>query len=154
MYNEYDDYYYFEERRKEDEKSEAALARSFATSIGGAIGIVLSVILFLISRFDVLSSLLAALVGYIFTYKQGWNKAVYIAGAIIIFAISMILQEAFKIARIIYTMFVCVIVAILGGCWKTYDTDSQRNMVMLICFGVTALLGYISWCGMAKRGEA
>jgi len=35
-----------------------------------------------------------------------------------------------NVARIIYTVFVCVIVAVLGGCWKTYDTESQRNMVM------------------------
>lgn len=109
--------------------------------------------MFLISRFDILSSALMVLAGYILTYKQEWNNAVYIFGAIIIFGISMILQHTFLVARIIYTVFVCVIVALLDGCWKTYDTESQRNMVMLICFGVTALLGIISWCGSIKRGE-
>ena len=138
----YDDYYYYEEQRKAQAKSDAALAATFATGICGGIGIVLSAIMFLISRFDILSSALMALAGYILTYKQGWNNAVYIIGAIIIFA-----------ARIIYTLFVCVIVALLGGCWKTYDTESQRNMVMLICFGVTALLGIISWCGSIKKDE-
>lgn len=63
------------------------------------------------------------------------------------------MQHTFFAARIIYTLFVCVIVALLGGCWKTYDTESQRNMVMLICFGVTALLGIISWCGSIKKDE-
>ena len=149
----YDDYYYYEEQRKAQAKSDAALAATFATVICGGIGIVLSAIMFLISRFDILSSALMALVGYILTYKQGWNNAVYIIGAIIIFGISLILQHTFFAARIIYTLFVCVIVALLGGCWKTYDTESQRNMVMLICFGVTALLGIISWCGSIKIDE-
>ena len=129
------------------------MAATFATGICGGIGIVLSAIMFLISRFDILSSALMALAGYILTYKQGWNNAVYIIGAIIIFGISLILQHTFFAARIIYTLFVCVIVALLGGCWKTYDTESQRNMVMLICFGVTALLGIISWCGSIKKDE-
>ena len=149
----YDDYYYYEEQRKAQAKSDAALAATFATGICGGIGIVLSAIMFLISRFDILSSALMALAVYILTYKQGWNNAVYIIGAIIIFGISLILQHTFFAARIIYTLFVCVIVALLGGCWKTYDTESQRNMVMLICFGVTALLGIISWCGSIKKDE-
>ena len=149
----YDDYYYYEEQRKAQAKSDAALAATFATGICGGIGIVLSAIMFLISRFDILSSALMALAGYILTYKQGWNNAVYIIGAIIIFGILLILQHTFFAARIIYTLFVCVIVALLGGCWKTYDTESQRNMVMLICFGVTALLGIISWCGSIKKDE-
>ena len=149
----YDDYYYYEEQRKAQAKSDAALAATFATGICGGIGIVLSAIMFLISRIDILSSALMALAGYILTYKQGWNNAVYIIGAIIIFGISLILQHTFFAARIIYTLFVCVIVALLGGCWKTYDTESQRNMVMLICFGVTALLGIISWCGSIKKDE-
>ena len=149
----YDDYKYYEEQRKAQAKSDAALAATFATGICGGIGIVLSAIMFLISRFDILSSALMALAGYILTYKQGWNNAVYIIGAIIIFGISLILQHTFFAARIIYTLFVCVIVALLGGCWKTYDTESQRNMVMLICFGVTALLGIISWCGSIKKDE-
>lgn len=149
----YDDYYYYEEQRKAQAKSDAALAGTFATVIFGGIGIVFSVVMFLISRFDILSSALMSLVGYALTYKQGWSNVVYIIGAIIIFGISMILQHTFFVARIIYTVFVCVIVALLGGCWKTYDTESQRNMVMLICFGITALLGIISWCGSIKMDE-
>ena len=105
----YDDYYYYEEQRKAQAKSDAALAATFATGICGGIGIVLSAIMFLISRFDILSSALMALAGYILTYKQGWNNAVYIIGAIIIFGISLILQHTFFAARIIYTLFVCVI---------------------------------------------
>ena len=34
----YDDYYYYEEQRKAEAKSEAALAGTFATVIGGIVG--------------------------------------------------------------------------------------------------------------------
>ena len=64
----YDDYYYYEEQRKAQAKSDAALAGTFAAGICGGIGIVFSVIMFLISRFDILSSALMALAGYILTY--------------------------------------------------------------------------------------
>ena len=96
----YDDYYY-EEQRQAQAKSDAALAGTFAAGICGGIGIVFSVIMFLISRFDILSSALMALAGYILTYKQGGNNAVYIIGAIIIFGLSLILQHTFFAARIL-----------------------------------------------------
>lgn len=84
----YDDYYYYEEQRKAQEKSDAALAGTLATGICGGIGIVFSVVMFLISRFDILSSALMALAGYALTYKQGWSNAVYIIGAkIILFSV-------------------------------------------------------------------
>ena len=60
----YDDYYYYEEQRKAQAKSDAALAGTFAAGICGGIGIVFSVIMFLISRFDILSSALMALALY------------------------------------------------------------------------------------------
>lgn len=149
----YDDYYYYEEQRKAQAKSDAALAGTFGTAIGGILGVGISCIFFFVRRFDILSSGLASLLFYLLTYTKEWNKVIYIVAAIVIFLVSMILQYAFVVARIIYTVFVCIAVAILGGCWKTYDTESQRNMVMLICFGVTAFLGIVSWCGSIKSDE-
>lgn len=143
----YDDYYYYEEQRKAQAKSDAALAGTFGTAIGGIIGVGISCILFLVRRFDILSSGLASLLFYMLTYTMKWDKVIYIVAAVAIFLVSMILQYAFVVARIIYTVFVCITVAILGGCWKTYDTEAQRNMVMIICFGVTAVLGLVSWFG-------
>lgn len=142
-----DDYYYYEAQRKAQAKSDAALAGSFATIIGGCIGAVIACVLFLVSRFDVLSSGLASLLFYMLTYTLEWNKTIYIVVAIAIFLVSMILQHTFVVARIIYTVFVCVVVALLGGCWKTYDTETQRNKVMIICFVVSAVLGLVSWLG-------
>ena len=146
-----DDYYYYEEQRKAEAKSEAALAGTFATVIGGIVGAVLTCALFLVRRFDILSSGLASLLFYMLTYTQGWNKVIYIVGALVIFIVSMILLYVFVGAKIIYTVFVCIVVALIGGCWKTYDSEMQRNTTMIICFAVTGILGAVSWCGMAKR---
>ena len=56
-----DDYYYYEKQRKAEAKSEAALAGTFATVIGGIVGAVLSCALFLVRRFDIFTSVLASL---------------------------------------------------------------------------------------------
>ena len=85
------------------------------------------------------------------TYTQEWNKVIYIVGALAIFIVSMILQYVFVVAKIFYTVFVCIVVALIGGCWKTYDSEMQRNMIMLICFVITGIFVAISWCGMAKK---
>ena len=42
-------------------------------------------------------------------------------------------------------------VAIIGAGWKAYDTEIQRNTVMVICFAVTVILGLISWKGIKAR---
>lgn len=40
----YDDYYYYEEQRKAQAKSDAALAGTFGTAIGGILGVGISCI--------------------------------------------------------------------------------------------------------------
>ena len=147
----YEDEYYYEARKKENAKLDAELAGTFATVIGGLIGAVLSCLLFLLRRFDVLSSGLASLLFYMLTYTGEWHVAVYITVAFVIFIASMILQHAFLAGRIIFTIFVSITVAIIGAGWKAYDTEIQRNTVMVICFAVTVILGLISWKGIKAR---
>ena len=147
----YEDEYYYEARKKENAKLDAELAGTFATVIGGLIGAVLSCLIFLLRRFDVLSSGLASLLFYMLTYTREWHVAVYITVAFVIFIASMILQHAFLAGRIIFTIFVSMAVAIIGAGWKAYDTEIQRNTVMVICFAVTVILGLISWKGIKAK---
>lgn len=84
------------------------------------------------------------------TYAQGWNKVIYIVGELAIFIVSMILQYVFVVAPIIYTEFVCIVAVLVGGCWKTYDSEMQSNMIMLICYAVSGLLGLFSGAGCQK----
>ena len=81
----YEDEYYYEARKKENAKLDAELAGTFATVIGGLIGAVLSCLIFLLRRFDVLSSGLASLLFYMLTYTREWHVAVYITVAFVIF---------------------------------------------------------------------
>lgn len=71
--------------------------------------------------------------------------------SLVIFIASMILQHAFLAGRIIFTIFVSMAVAIIGAGWKAYDTEIQRNTVMVICFAVTVILGLISWKGIKAK---
>lgn len=78
----HDDYYYYEERQKSRGKSERMLIGSIASILGGIIGGFIAVLFFLVSRFDILSSGIAALVFYICTYHQKWNGRIYIVAII------------------------------------------------------------------------
>lgn len=66
----YEDEYYYEARKKENAKLDAELAGTFATVIGGLIGAVLSCLLFLLRRFDVLSSGLASLPYHLYPQRN------------------------------------------------------------------------------------
>ena len=77
--------------------------------------------------------------------------------AFVIFIASMILQHAFLEGRIIFTIFVIVAVAIIGAGWKAYDTEIQRNTVMVICFTAVSYTHLVSCVnlgiGLAQEGK-
>ncbi len=145
----YDDYYYEKPTSLSDD---SGVVLGAAVGLGvGAIFLVGSVVLFLITRFDILSSALLSLFLFLLTYQFGWATWIYIAGAAVIFGGAMLLQHLFKVARVLFVLFTCFWVAIIGGMWKEYDTQAMKYMVMAICAGVTALLGWISWEVHIKR---
>ena len=59
----------------------------------GLISTVISGLLFLIARIDILSSSLLGLLFYLLTYRFEWNKPAYIIGVIAIVLVSMMLQH-------------------------------------------------------------
>ncbi len=117
----------------------------------GLTSTVLSGLVFITVRFDILSSLMLALLLYLLTCKNGWNKPVYIIGVIAIIAISMLLHHFFKVFRIIYGIFLCIVASLLGPVFIGYDSNEKMYMIMAICFGVTAVWGFISWRFIEKR---
>ena len=91
MYDEYEDSFYYDEPSSVNSDVSGEVV-GLGLGLGtGLIATILSGVLFLIARFDLLSSSLLALLFYILTYRQGWDKPVYIVGAIAIIAISMAL---------------------------------------------------------------
>lgn len=139
MYDNYDEY-----------KSVNCEVAGEAVGLGLGLGIglvttILTGVLYLIGRFDLLSSSLLGLLFYILTYKQGWDKPVYIVGAIAIIAVSMALQHFVKIFRVIYVLFTSVVASIMGPVFIGYDSPTKMYLTMAICFGVSAIWGFISW---------
>ena len=141
----HDDDYYYEERQKSRGKSERMLIGSIASILGGIIGGVIAVLFFLVSRFDILSSGIAALVFYICTYHQKWNGRIYIVAIIGIFSVSMLLQYRYKLCRILYLLLTCGCFAVLGTVIIGYDTEVGMYLVMGGCFLATVFLGVVSW---------
>lgn len=141
----YDDYYYYAARQKSRGKSESMLMGSIASMLGGIIGGVIAVLFFLVSRFDILSSGIAALVFYICTYHQKWNGRIYIVAIIGIFSVSMLLQYRYKLFRILYLLLTCGCLAVLGTVIIGYDTEEGMYLVMGGCFLATVFLGVVSW---------
>ncbi len=141
MYDEYEESFFYD--KPESVNTELATA-SFALA-GGIVGTAISVLVFIISRYDVLSSGLLSLLIYLLTYKNGWPLAVYIIGAISVFLVSMILQHMFRIVRVIYGIFVCVVISILGPMLLGYESNDELYRIMIKCFVVSCIWGCISW---------
>lgn len=145
MYNEYEESFYYD---KPSSVGSAVTGEAVGLGLGlgaGLISTVLSGLLFLISRMDVLSSLLLALLSYMLTYRFEWNGPVYIIGSIVIIAVSMLLQHTMKVFRVIYGLFSCAAISLLAPAFIGYSTDASLYRIMAICFGVTAVWSFISW---------
>lgn len=139
MYDNHDEYY-------NEPRSVNCEVSGEAVGLGlGLITTVLTGLLYLIGRIDLLSSSLLALLCYILTYKQGWDKPVYIIGAIAIIMISMALQHFVKVLRVIYVLFTGVIASIMGPVFIGYESPAKMYITMAVCFGVTVIWGFISW---------
>ena len=151
MYDEYEDSFYYDEPSSVNSDVSGEVV-GLGLGLGtGLIATILSGILFLIARFDLLSSSLLALLFYLLTYKQGWDKLVYIIGVIAIIAVSMALQHFVKVFRVIYGLFTCIITSLLGPAFIGYDSDAKLYLIMAVCFGVSAIWGFISWRCIIKK---
>ena len=151
MYDEYEESFYYDEPSSVNSDVSGEVV-GLGLGLGtGLIATILSGILFLIARFDLLSSSLLALLFYLLTYKQGWDKLVYIIGVIAIIAVSMALQHFVKVFRVIYGLFTCIITSLLGPAFIGYDSDAKLYLIMAVCFGVSAIWGFISWRCIIKK---
>ena len=151
MYDEYEESFYYNEPSSVNSDVSGEVV-GVGLGLGtGLIAIILSGILFLIARYDLLSSSLLALLLYILTYRQGWDKPVYIVGAIVIIAISMALQHFVKIFRVIYVLFASVVLSIMGPVFIGYDSPEKMYLIMTVCFVVSAIWGFISWRCIIKK---
>lgn len=143
--NEYEESFYYE---KPSSVGSDVSGEAVGLGLGLGVGVVATImsgILFLIGRMDILSSALLALICYLLTYTFEWHALVYIIGAIAIIGVSVLLQRYLKIFRIIYAIFTCVAISFLVLMFKGYDSEKEMYMIFTISFIVTAVWEFISW---------
>lgn len=138
-------YDYCEMQEKKNAESECMFAGCIVGLVGAVIGGMVSVIFFLLRRFDILSSGVAAMLFYVCTYQQKLSHKVYIIAVLMIWIFSMVLQYIHRIFRILYGLLTCGVVAFLGVAIIGYDSERDLYLVMGICFLITAFLGAIFW---------
>ena len=145
MYSDYEESFYY---NKPSSVSAGVAGEAVGLGLGigvGLISTILSGLLFLIGRIDILSSSLLGLLFFLLTYSYEWSMSVYIIGILAIFAISMILQHFIKVFRIIYGLFTSVAVSLLASAFIGCSSEANMYKAMAICFGVTAVWPIISW---------
>lgn len=145
MYSEYEESFYYD---KPSSVSTGVAGEAVGLGLGLGVGLIstmLSGLLFLIGRIDILSSSLLGLLFFLLTYRYEWSMSVYIIGILAIFAISMILQHFIKVFRIIYGLFTSVAVSLLASAFIGCSSEANMYKAMAICFSVTAVWTIISW---------
>ena len=145
MYSDYEESFYY---NKPSSVSAGVAGEAVGLGLGlgvGLISTILSGLLFLIGRIDILSSSLLGLLFFLLTYSYEWSMSVYIIGILAIFAISMILQHFIKVFRIIYGLFTSVAVSLLVSAFIGCSSEANMYKGMAICFSVTAVWTIISW---------
>ena len=141
MLDEYEESFYYDKPKSQGPD----LAGPVGEGAGSILGAIIAVLLIIVTRIDWLSSSILGLLFYLLTYKNGWDKWVYIISVIAIIAGSMILQHFLKVFRIIYGLFTCVVASLLGPILIGYDSELKMYGIMAICFVVTAAWGIFSW---------
>jgi cobalamin biosynthesis protein CobD/CbiB len=145
MYNDYEESFYYD---KPSSISSGISGEAVGPGLGLGVGLISTIIsglLFLIARIDILSSSLLGLLFYLLTYRFEWNKPVYFIGVILTILVSMMLQHIFKVFRILYGIFTCVAVSLFASALIGRSTDANMYKTMVICFVVTAVWTAISW---------
>lgn len=145
MYSDYEEFFYYD---KPSSVSTGVAGEAVGLGLGlgaGLISTMLSGLLFLIGRIDILSSSLLGLLFFLLTYSYEWSMSVYIIGILAIFAVSMILQHFIKVFRIIYGLFTCVAISLLVSAFIGCSSEANMYKGMAICFSVTAVWTIISW---------
>ena len=141
----YDDFLTYEEDSFywNDKKSDGTSAA--AELIALPIMLLIHLIFFLIRRFEVTNGLLVSGIFQLLNLDKEWDSKLRLLLFIGMVVLSVVIQRVSKIASLLFALFSCTCVTILGGIWKHYDSQTTQYLVMGICFAVTALLNFASW---------
>lgn len=110
-----------------------------------AIAAIISAIFFLLSHFDVTNAILVSGVIQLLNLKSDWSTGMrwgIFLGLILLF---IVIQHAFRIGRIAFSIFSIFVFGFFGYAWKNYDTRTTQLTVMAVCMAIGAILNWLSW---------
>lgn len=119
----------------------------------GALGIfgtiamfLLSIVLFLLGHFYIVNGLMVGFVPFLLLSNAGYSSGIcwIVYGVIILLAV--VLQLKFKVARIVFGVFSCAVVAFFV--WDANKELAMKTQVLYIVIGVviTGLLNVAGYC--------
>jgi hypothetical protein len=108
---------------------------------------------FLITHFDVTNSLLFSGMVQILTYKQEITSSVRWIMFFGIFFVCLVLQHAFKVGRIIFTIFSIVAFGFLAAIWKEYGSTMAQLTAVGVWMLIAGILNFVSWVTMKEQIE-
>lgn len=159
MLDEYEESFYYDKPKSQGPD----LAGPVGEGAGSILGAIIAVLLIIVTRINWLSSSILGLLFYLLTYKNGWDKWVYIISVIAIIAGSMILQHFLKVFRIIYGLFTCVVASLLGPILIGYDSElkmygiigdlAKHEVVCAADYGVPQMRYRVLFIGVRKDLE-
>ncbi len=137
----YDDYWEYEKPQSlSDECGGAALGLGISAIFMSA-----TAALTLFMRFDIVSSLLFAGLGWGLTYLKGMDVKTMCIVVIASFVISMYLQHKWVICRIIFGLFACAAIATLATIIIGYESQTRMYTILGVGFLISAVWGIFSW---------
>jgi hypothetical protein len=141
----YDDFLAYEEDSFywNDKTSDSTLGLAWLFSL--PIRLLIHLVFFLIRRFDVTNGLLVSGIFQLLILDKEWDPKLRLLLFIGMVVLSVVIQRVSKIASLLFALFSCTCVAVLGGIWKHYDSQITQYVIMGICFAATALLNFASW---------
>lgn len=136
-----------------DENKSSVNGSTSASAIGvGAdiIGLLFGGVIFLLTRMEITSSAIVALIPVLLTKDNGYEAKYYwlMFGGVLL--VSLFLQARFTLFKILYCGFTCLVVAFFCYIWDKSWPMNTRLLAAAIGVGVTILLYLRSWSDYAS----
>ncbi len=127
------------------DKKSGNISTGATDAVGSVLGSIIYGIIRFLTRADLVSSCLVALVIYLLTYKNEWVWYSYAIGAVLIIGVSFVLQHKFVVFRILYSVLACVAIAILATIIIGYDSTMRMYQIFGISFFIASIWALLSW---------
>ena len=110
-----------------------------------------SVVMFLIRRFDVTSALLVGILTQMLAKDMAWTTQMRWVIFAVMVAVCVFLEYKSHIVRLIFSIFSTLVLCFFGYVGVTYDSTTTQWIVTVCCLAAGVFLNYISWCNLEMK---